>query len=55
MAAKFVVEIKGKDFTLTMQGSGSETSARKYLAEVFENCKVRIRDTGEPIDIDSGP
>lgn len=55
MSRKFIVEIKGKDFTLTMQGSGNESSAKEYLSEIYSGCKVKVRNTGAPIDIDSGP
>ncbi len=55
MASKFIVEIKGKDFTLTMQGSGNETAAKEYLSKNSQRCKVKVRNTGAPIDIDSGP
>lgn len=55
MASKFVVEIKGKDFSLTMQGSGNESAAKNYLSEIYTECKVSVRSTGGPVDIDSGP
>ncbi len=55
MAGKFIVEIKGKDFTLTMRGRGNETAAKEYLSEIHSGCRVTVRNTGAPVDIDSGP
>jgi len=55
MAGKFIVEIKGKDFTLTMQGSGNETAAKECLSEIYSGCEINVRTTGAPVDIDSGP
>jgi hypothetical protein len=55
MANRFIVEIKGKDFTLTMQGSGDASSARQYLSDLYRECTVEVRGSGAPVDIDSGP
>ncbi len=55
MTGKFIVEIKNKDFILTMQGSGNETAAKEYLSEIYKGCDVKVRNTGAPVDIDSGP
>ena len=55
MVGQFIVEIKSKDFTLTMQGSGNETAAQEYLSEIYCGCQVKVRNTGAPVDIDSGP
>lgn len=52
---KFIVEIDGEGFTLTMQGHGNETAAQTYLSDIYPGCTVKVRSTGGPVDIDSGP
>jgi hypothetical protein len=55
MDKKFIVEIRGNGFTLTQQGSGDEAAARDYLSELYQGCEIRVRSTGGPVDIESGP
>ncbi len=54
MANKFRVEIVGDGFTLSMQGSGDEAAAKKYLTELYRGCKIKIISFGEPVSMEGG-
>jgi len=52
MSNKFIVEIKGDGFVLSMQGKGNTATAKKYLAELYTGCTVKVYGTGPAISMD---
>ena len=51
MDDRFMLEIAGDGFTLTMQGSGDSASAAAAAALAFEGCAVVVLPFGDAVDM----
>ncbi len=53
---KFLAEISGDGFTLSMQGSGDAEKAKTTLSVVFVGCSVNVtvREFGDDMDLETG-
>jgi len=51
MSDKFILEIKGAGFTLTMQGNGDMDKAAEAASKAFGDMPVSARSFGEDMDM----
>ena len=51
MEEKFLLEVKGDGFTLTMQGFGDSAKAAEAVSTAFDGLAVEARSFGDEVDM----